>query len=110
MTTQQLLLAFVATATILATAAGLGTARRLRRYRPRPISWTCLRCGARFDHKARTRGEAWAWVGASLHGHAFMKHPPFDEDPDTPELTYAINMPPEWLERGTRKGPAQPKK
>lgn len=99
MTTQQLLLATITTATILATAAGIHTARRLRRNRPRPINWTCLRCGDRFDTHARTKREAWTWAGSSLHLHAFMKHPPLNEDPDTPELTYAIKMPHEWLDR-----------
>lgn len=70
MTTQQLLLATIATATIIAAAAGLKTARRLHRYRWRPISWTCLCCGHSETSRARTRGEAWSWIGARSRGHA----------------------------------------
>jgi len=102
MTTQQLLLTFIATATILATAAGIGTARRFRRYRPRPISWTCLECGHTENTRARTRSEAWSWIGGKLHAHA-LQHPDLmarDSFADTPQgMNFTHTVPPEWARR-----------
>lgn len=67
-----------------------------RRSKHRPIGWTCERCGKRYDTTATSKSETIFILYGALAVHATAAHPPSQERPGEPELTFEFRTPPAW--------------